>query len=87
MGGALTRNPDAARARGSDPPVIQEMRSRYLRQSQIQIRLTKPERTPRARLEEAIILHTSEHAYTHGDWITVLPLGRLWASNPMTPPL
>jgi predicted AAA+ superfamily ATPase len=31
------------------------------------------------RLEEAIILHTGEHAYTHDDWITVLPLDRLWA--------
>jgi predicted AAA+ superfamily ATPase len=31
------------------------------------------------RLEEAIILHTGEHAYTHEDWITVLPLDRLWA--------
>ena len=30
------------------------------------------------RLEEAIILHTGEHAYTHDDWITVLPLDRLW---------
>ncbi len=33
------------------------------------------------RLEEAIILHTGEHAYTHDDWITVLPLDRLWAST------
>jgi hypothetical protein len=33
------------------------------------------------RLEEAIILHTGEHAYTHEDWITVLPLDRLWAST------
>ena len=31
------------------------------------------------RLEEAVILHTGEHAYTHDDWITVLPLDRLWA--------
>jgi uncharacterized protein len=31
------------------------------------------------RLEEAIILHTGEHAYTHEGWITVLPLDRLWA--------
>ena len=31
------------------------------------------------RLEEAIILHTGEHAYSHEDWITVLPLDRLWA--------
>jgi len=30
------------------------------------------------RLEEAIILYTGEHAYTHDDWITVLPLDRLW---------
>src|SRR5580693_5294392 len=33
------------------------------------------------RLEDAIILHTGEHAYTHDDWITVLPLDRLWAST------
>jgi len=33
------------------------------------------------RLEDAIILHTGEHAYTHDDWITVLPLDRLWASS------
>jgi len=32
-------------------------------------------------LEEAIILHTGEHAYTHDDWVTVLPLDRLWASS------
>jgi hypothetical protein len=32
------------------------------------------------RLEEAIILHTGEQAYTHDDWITILPLGRLWVS-------
>jgi uncharacterized protein len=32
-------------------------------------------------LEEAIILHTGEHAYTHDDWITVLPLDRLWVSS------
>ena len=31
------------------------------------------------RLEEAIILHTGEHAYKHDDWITVLPLDRVWA--------
>jgi predicted AAA+ superfamily ATPase len=31
------------------------------------------------RLEEAIILYTGVHAYTHGGWITVLPLSRLWA--------
>jgi predicted AAA+ superfamily ATPase len=30
------------------------------------------------RLSEAIILHTGVHAYTHDDWITVLPLDRLW---------
>ena len=33
------------------------------------------------RLKEAIILHTGEHAYTHDDWITTLPLDRLWASG------
>lgn len=33
------------------------------------------------RLEEAIMLHTGEHAYKHEDWITVLPLDRLWAST------
>jgi uncharacterized protein len=33
------------------------------------------------RLEDAIMLHTGEHAYTHDDWITVLPLDRLWASS------
>jgi predicted AAA+ superfamily ATPase len=32
-----------------------------------------------AQLEEAIILHTGVHAYTHDDWITVLPLDRVWA--------
>jgi hypothetical protein len=32
-------------------------------------------------LEEAMILHTGEHAYTHDDWITVLPLDWLWASS------
>jgi uncharacterized protein len=31
------------------------------------------------RLEEALVLHTGEHAYKHDDWITVLPLDRLWA--------
>ena len=31
------------------------------------------------RLEQAIILHTGEHAYIHDDWITILPLDRLWA--------
>jgi hypothetical protein len=33
------------------------------------------------RLEEAIILYTGEHAYTHDDWITILPLDRLWTST------
>ena len=33
------------------------------------------------RLEEAIILYTGEHAYTHDEWITILPLDRLWAST------
>jgi len=32
-----------------------------------------------AQLEEAIILHTGIHEYTHDDWITVLPLDRVWA--------
>jgi len=32
-------------------------------------------------IEEAIILHTGEHAYTHDDWITILPLDRLWSST------
>jgi uncharacterized protein len=36
------------------------------------------------RLEEAIILHTGEHAYTHDGWITVLPLDKLWASPAVT---
>jgi uncharacterized protein len=39
------------------------------------------------RLEEAIILHTGEHAYTHDDWITILPLDRLWASTERQPPI
>jgi predicted AAA+ superfamily ATPase len=30
------------------------------------------------RLEEAIILYTGTHAYTHDSWITILPLDRLW---------
>jgi predicted AAA+ superfamily ATPase len=34
-----------------------------------------------SRLEEAIILHTGEHAYTHDGWITILPLDRLWAAT------
>jgi predicted AAA+ superfamily ATPase len=33
------------------------------------------------RLEEAIILYTGEHAYTHDDWMTILPLDRLWTST------
>jgi predicted AAA+ superfamily ATPase len=33
------------------------------------------------RLEEAIILYTGEHAYTHDGWITILPLDRLWTST------
>ena len=32
-------------------------------------------------LEQAIILYTGEHANTHDDWITILPLDRLWASK------
>ena len=31
------------------------------------------------RLAEAIVLYTGVHAYVHDDWITVLPLDRLWA--------
>jgi uncharacterized protein len=31
------------------------------------------------RLEEAVVLHTSEHACKHDDWITVMPVDRLWA--------
>jgi uncharacterized protein len=30
------------------------------------------------RLEAAIMLYTGVHAYTHDDWITILPLDRLW---------
>jgi hypothetical protein len=30
------------------------------------------------RLEEAIVFYTGEHSYTHGGWISVLPLDRLW---------
>lgn len=37
------------------------------------------------RLEDAIILHTGEHAYTHDGWITVLPLDRLWTSQNARP--
>ena len=33
------------------------------------------------RLEEAIILYTGDHAYTHDDWITILPFDRLWVST------
>jgi hypothetical protein len=33
------------------------------------------------RPEEAIIMYAGEHAYTHDDWITILPLDRLWAST------
>jgi predicted AAA+ superfamily ATPase len=29
-------------------------------------------------LEEAILLYTGTHAYTHDGWITILPLDRLW---------
>jgi len=32
------------------------------------------------RLEEAVVLHTGEHAYKHDGWITVLPLDQLWTS-------
>lgn len=39
-----------------------------------------------SRLEEAIILYTGEHAYTHDDWITVLPLDRLWAPRSVPQP-
>jgi hypothetical protein len=28
-----------------------------------------------------MILHTGEHAYTHEDWVTVVPLSRLWTST------
>jgi uncharacterized protein len=31
-----------------------------------------------ARLQQAIVLYTGEHAYRHDGWITVLPLDRLW---------
>lgn len=31
------------------------------------------------RLEQAIILHTGLHSYTHNGWVAVLPLSRLWA--------
>ncbi|MGD0604279.1 MAG: ATP-binding protein [Streptosporangiaceae bacterium] len=33
------------------------------------------------RLAEAIILYTGEHAYKHDDWITILPLDRIWTST------
>lgn len=39
-----------------------------------------------SRLEEAIILYTGEHAYAHDDWITVLPLDRLWAPRSVPQP-
>jgi uncharacterized protein len=32
------------------------------------------------RLEEAVVLYTGEHAYTHRGWISVLPLDRLWTA-------
>jgi predicted AAA+ superfamily ATPase len=31
------------------------------------------------RLEEAILLYTGVHAYTHDGWINILPLSHLWA--------
>ena len=31
-----------------------------------------------SRLEEAIVLYTGVHAYTHDGWIKILPLDRLW---------
>jgi hypothetical protein len=31
------------------------------------------------RLEAAIVLNTGVHSYTREGWITILPLGRLWA--------
>ena len=31
-----------------------------------------------SRLEEAIVLYTGVHAYTHDGWIKILPLSRLW---------
>jgi uncharacterized protein len=31
-----------------------------------------------ARLEEAVVLYTGEHAYRHDDFISVLPLSELW---------
>src|SRR5580704_13078780 len=34
-----------------------------------------------SRLEEAVVLYTGEHAYRHDDFISVLPLDRLWAST------
>ncbi len=36
-------------------------------------------RGTQAVLQEAIILYTGVHAYSRDDWITVLPLDRLWA--------
>jgi predicted AAA+ superfamily ATPase len=35
-----------------------------------------------ARLEEAVILYTGEHAYRHDGWIWVLPLSELWRDDP-----
>jgi predicted AAA+ superfamily ATPase len=32
-----------------------------------------------ARLQQAVVLYTGEHAYTQDGWITVLPMDRLWA--------
>jgi predicted AAA+ superfamily ATPase len=32
-----------------------------------------------SRLQEAVVLYTGEHAYTHDGWITVVPMDRLWA--------
>ena len=29
-----------------------------------------------------VILHTGGHAYTHDDWITILPLDRIYAGPP-----
>jgi uncharacterized protein len=37
-----------------------------------------------ARLEEAVILYTGEHAYRHDGWIWVLPLSELWRDDPTT---
>ncbi|HLJ99461.1 MAG TPA: hypothetical protein VKU39_06085 [Streptosporangiaceae bacterium] len=32
------------------------------------------------RPHKAILFYTGEHAYTHGGWISVLPLDRLWTA-------